>query len=269
MAKDFAVITIHGMGDTKIDYYKSFEKKLRNRVGKDAWDAKVHLEHVYYQDLLQGEQEDYYEDSDDEHDLRWDILRKLMIFGFNDAAAIEHSLRKDEKLYIDVHKTIAAAFDNAYRELGNQAKPVFVVAQSLGAQQVSNYLWDAQNKKRLFLTPGAGSPEQQAFRQFSHCKQFITTGCNIPLFKAGLPKPENFKQPNPEFTWHNYFDADDVLGYPVRKIAPSFADDWIEDRKVSVGRLFTGWNPASHTRYWTDKDVLNPIAKDIKAILGL
>lgn len=28
MAKDFAVITIHGMGDTKIDYYKSFEKNL-------------------------------------------------------------------------------------------------------------------------------------------------------------------------------------------------------------------------------------------------
>ena len=28
MAKDIAVITIHGMGDTKKDYYQSFEKNL-------------------------------------------------------------------------------------------------------------------------------------------------------------------------------------------------------------------------------------------------
>lgn len=269
MAKDFAIITIHGMGDTKKDYYKSFEKKLRNRVGKDTWDSKVHLEHVYYQNLLQGEQEDYYEDSDDEHDLRWDILRKLMIFGFNDAAAIEHSLRKDGKLYIDVHRRIATAFDNAYGKLGNQAKPVFVVAQSLGAQQVSNYLWDAKKNLRFFSDQGPGDEEMRKFCRLNSCKQFITTGCNIPLFKAGLPDPKNFDRPNLEFTWHNYFDADDVLGYPIRKIAPSFEVDWIEDHKVSVGGLFTGWNPASHTRYWTDKDVLNPIAKDIKAILGV
>jgi len=137
--------------------------------------------------LLQGNQEEYWEDSNDEHDLHWDFLRKFMIFGFSDAASIEHSLRTDGKLYKDVHQKIATAFDNAYEKIGNQAKPVFVIVHSLGAQEVSNYIWDAQNNKRLFSEPGPGDDAMRDFRRFSTCKQFITTGCNIPLFKAGLP----------------------------------------------------------------------------------
>ena len=49
MPKDFAIITIHGMGDTKEDYYKGLETGLRKEVGEDTWDSRVHLEHVYYQ----------------------------------------------------------------------------------------------------------------------------------------------------------------------------------------------------------------------------
>ena len=156
MAKDFAIITVHGMGDTDINYFKSLETRLKNKVGKDIWGSRVHLEHVYYQGLLQGNEEEYWEASDDEHGLRWDFLRKLMIFGFSDAASIKHSLRKDGKLYKDVHQKIATAFDNAYEALNNQAKPVFVIVQSLGAQQVSNYIWDAQHDLRLFSVPGPG-----------------------------------------------------------------------------------------------------------------
>jgi len=268
MAKDFAIITVHGMGDTNINYYKSIGKKLRQAVGKDTWDSRVHLESVYYQDLLQGNQEEYWEDSDDEHGLRWDFLRKFMLFAFSDAASIEHSLHNDKVLYKAVHQKIATAFDNAYIALGNEAKPVFLIAQSLGGQEVSNYIWDAQANQHFFSAPGPGDAEQKAFRRFSTCKQFITTGCNIPVFKAGLIDPKNFQRPNDDFTWHNYFDVDDVLGYPVKKMAPSFDVDWVNDLKVSVGGFFTGWNPASHTKYWTDKDVVGPIAQDIKSILA-
>ncbi len=48
MAKDLAIITVHGMGETKNDYYEKLEKKLRKAVGKDMWDSRVHLEPVYY-----------------------------------------------------------------------------------------------------------------------------------------------------------------------------------------------------------------------------
>ena len=95
MPKEVAVITVHGMGTTGQDYYKSLARKLRRAVGRDTWDEKVHLEPVYYQGLLQGNQEDVWEDMDDEYKLRWDFLREFMLFSFSDAAAIEHSLQSD------------------------------------------------------------------------------------------------------------------------------------------------------------------------------
>ena len=53
MAKDVAIITLHGMGTTEPDYYHGLAKKLRKAVGVAEWDERVHLEPVYYQDLLQ------------------------------------------------------------------------------------------------------------------------------------------------------------------------------------------------------------------------
>ncbi len=267
MPKDIAIITVHGMGDTQEDYYKDLERKLRKAVGREIWDDRVHLEHVYFQGLLQGNQEEMWDAMDDEYHLRWDSLRKFMLFSFSDAVAIEHSLHKDKVLYIAVHQTIATAFDNAYVALGNEAKPVILIAQSLGGQEVSNYIWDAMNDLRLFEQPGEGDETQRAFRRLSTCRHFVTTGCNIPLFKSGLSDPQNFGRPNTDFTWLNFFDRDDVLGYPIHTMAASFDVNWVEDHEVSVGGFFSGWNPFSHVKYWTDRDVINPIAEKITAIL--
>ena len=51
-------------------------------------------------------------------------------------------------------------------------------------------------------------------------------------------------------------------------MSDEFNVDWIRDKKVGVGGLFTGWNPASHGQYWTDKDVLKPIAQDIEDLIA-
>lgn len=265
MSKKIAIITVHGMGDTNPNYYKSFEKKLRKYVGKALWDDKVHLESVYYQDLLQSPQEEYWAEIDDQYSLRWDFLRKFMLFSFSDAASIEHSLRNDLILYKAVHQKIATAFDNSFEKIGN--RPVILVAHSLGGEQVSNYIWDAMEGKRLFADPGTGTPEEK-FRRLGTCQKFVTIGCNIPIFRAGLSDPKLFKQPNKKFKWENYFDADDVLGFPIKNMSEAFNVKWISDNKVSVGGFLTGWNFASHGMYWTDKDVVKPIANEITSILG-
>jgi len=268
VAKSVAIITIHGMGDTNPNYFRGLEKKLRKYVGKSLWDEQVHLESTFYQDLLQGHQEDYWIEIDDQYSLKWDFLRKFMLFSFSDAASIEHSLRNDKKLYLNVHKKIANAFDNAFEELGNEPKPVIVVAHSLGCEQISNYIWDAMENKRFFEIPDPDIPEQQdKFRRLNTCRKFVTTGCNIPIFRAGLDTPLVFKRPNQKFKWQNYFDAHDVLGYPIKNMSDSFNVDWISDKKINVGGFLTGWNPASHGEYWTDKDAVKPIANEIKSLL--
>ena len=268
MSKVVAIITIHGMGETNPNYHKSFEKELRKYVGQASWDETVHLESVYYQGLLQANQEEYWEEIDDIYSLRWDFLRKFMLFSFSDAVSIEHSLRNDLVLYKAVQQKIATAFDNSFEKLGDESRPVIVVAQSLGCEQISNYIWDAMEGKRLFSTPGTGTSEQQKFRRLNSCHKLITTGCNIPIFRAGLNTPQLFERPNQNFNWENYFDADDVLGYPMKNLSDSFKVDWISDYKVSVGGFLSGWNPASHGKYWTDKDVVKPIANEITRILN-
>ncbi len=260
MAKDVAIITLHGMGTTEPDYYRALEKKLRRAVGVDEWDARVHLEPVYYQDLLQGQQDDVWDEMNEEHDLRWDFLRKFMLFAFSDAASTEHSLRTfDRTLYNAVHQKIAEAFDKSWVELGSEAKPVILIAQSLGCEQASNYIWDARTGKRFFAGPSTVSDEVDAFRRLGSCSHLVTTGCNIPIFKSGLVSPQIFSRPNPDFAWHNYFDKDDVLGYPMRAMGSAFKVDWLYDHAISVGGFLTGWNPVSHTNYWTDRDLIEPV----------
>ena len=269
MAKDVAIITLHGMGSTQTDYYRNLERKLRKVVGATTWDARVHLQPVYYQDLLQGRQEDVWDDMDDEHDLRWDFLRQFMLFAFSDAASIEHSLQTpDQTLYKAVHQRIAEAFDKSFVELGNEAKPVILIAQSLGCEQASNYIWDAMTGKRFFEGPSTVSSELDAFRRLGSCTHFVTTGCNIPIFKSGLTTPEIFARPRPDLVWHNYFDKDDVLGYPMRQMGAPFKVNWLLDHEISVGGFLTGWNPVSHLKYWTDKDLIRPVGDYIEGHLA-
>jgi hypothetical protein len=68
--------------------------------------------------------------------------------------------------------------------------------------------------------------------------------------------------------WDNYYDPDDVLGWPVKQLDPHGQTyDWVQDHAISAGNFLTGWNPASHLGYWTDKDVLNPMVRSIRTLL--
>ena len=266
MNKEISVVTIHGMGNTERDYYKPLERKLKKYVGTRTWNTKVHLESVFYQDLLQGNQEDYWDKSDDKYNLKWDFLRKFMLFGFSDAGSIEHSLHDDLALYKAVHAKIADALDKCLAKLGDANKPVFLICHSLGCEQLSNYIWDSQHEQRYFKDD-VGTQEQKTFRRLKSCKALITTGCNIPIFKAGLEHAKLFSRLNDDFEWHNYFDSSDVLGYPMQHMSPSYKVNWLKDHRVKVGNFLTGWNPLSHGGYWEDKDVLKPIAKMIQSCI--
>ena len=56
--------------------------------------------------------------------------------------------------------------------------------------------------------------------------------------------------------WINFYDPDDVLGYPLRQINHKYA--FIEDRHINAGGILTSWIPLSHSVYWTDNDMIKP-----------
>jgi hypothetical protein len=166
--------------------------------------------------------------------------------------------------YIEVQKEIMQALDKLYVELGNNDKPVIIIAQSLGCQVISNYIWDAKHDSGIFngLEPDA-SAQLKSFRRLNSCVHLLTTGCNIPMFVAGLNPIEAIQKPNNEFTWFNYYDRDDVLGWPLSPLSDSYGA-LVKDHEINAGGIFSSWNPWSHGQYWTDKDVLNSLIDRIR-----
>ena len=66
--------------------------------------------------------------------------------------------------------------------------------------------------------------------------------------------------PGLKASWVNLYDADDVIGYPLRSLNEAYRDAVTEDRPVDVGSIFTRWNPFSHVGYWSNGKVADSIA---------
>lgn len=275
MAKTVALVTIHGMGDTDKDYYADFYDEIRDRVDPAVWDKTI-FRSIYYQDELQHQQQDIFNRMRTEID--WKKLRKFLLFGFSDAASIEHRKSDDDSAYFRVQMKILEALDAVWLDAGEQPVPVILLAQSLGCQVVSNYIWDA---KPGFLPPAGvwaydlgdgvdeGSP-RDLFRRLRSLERLYTTGCNIPIFVAGHKRIVAISRPNNNFEWHNFYDEDDVLGWPLQPLSPSYRR-LVNDIPVNAGggvfgTVFKSWNPFSHGQYWTDGEVLRPLAAALEAL---
>jgi hypothetical protein len=203
--------------------------------------------------------------------LRWDGLRELMLFGLSDAASLEHKKELALSPYWQTQQLILQRLDEIFDQLGGDrdggAPAVAVVAQSLGCQVVSNYIWDAQQPRAYAgiwsapLNDGvpADSPRDR-FRRMRSLQRLMTTGCNIPVFVAGHTtiEPIDRRKLGAGFRWINQFDPDDVLGWPLAQLSAPYAA-LVEDHAVNT--------PYSHTQYWSTDSVLDRIAGALKEVL--
>ena len=278
MAKDLAVIVVHGMGDTKRNYDSDLKKKLRDRLGDARWQRIAWIK-VYYQAVLQENQERVFRDSKIQSDIDWLKLRKFVLFGFSDAASMESKPYKDGSIYQQIQQKVLNAIDEARIALEDPRKPILIIAHSLGCQVMSNFIWDAQQS-----TPESGvfRPDlpdpigkqtlNDQFRRLKTLRSFITSGCNIPIFVAGRAegdiKPILVNSRGWRFRWENYFDPDDVLGWPLQPLSPAYKAAVVVDKPINAGGPLNSWTPMSHSAYWTDSSFLRPVTKAISTILG-
>lgn len=280
MNKRAALVTVHGMGNTAHGYSKTLQKGLQKRLG----DKFQHLliEEVLYQDILQANEDKVWQRTAPK--VRWKALREFILFGFADAASLESGKEKPGSVYRLAQENIARVLLDVKRKTDDDAL-LIIIAHSLGGQVMSNYFWDANqaaNPVGIWRHPEAfaalfnqGQPlsaEELHFMRGRTLGTFITTGCNIPIFVAAhatnniLPM-----QPNEHFRWENYYDKDDVLGWPLADLSPQY-ESVVKDIPVNagqgvIGRVLKSWNPLSHTQYWGDRQVLDPLAEKLKACL--
>ena len=282
MAKLGALI-IHGMGDQEYGFGDDMEKALSNRItdlGADPSD--VAWQQVHWAPVLEAKQEDLLDKLSAANNLDWMWLRKFVINSLGDAIAyLKRVDFQSPDVYGSIHEIVHNRVVELRAALGDEDKPLIVIAHSLGGVIMSNYIWDEQ--KHATAGQGLGG---NPFEKMETLSAFFTFGCNISLvslaydpilsidfppsglsthFPAATP-PDDLKD---TAKWVNFFDADDVLGYPLKALSPTYRTAVSEDVEVNVGGLFTSWNPASHTRYWTDRDLVRPVAQGIVDVLNL
>ncbi len=214
--KKIAVLTLHGMGKTERNYSKVLHESSAQRVGEVAWNESVHFHPIYYQDILQGNQNAVWARSKSQVD--WKKLRQFFLFSFSDATSLESNKAGIKSAYYLTQKVILDALIDAYHEMG-KAGPLEIIAHSLGCQVISNYLWDASRPKGasagIWSQDSVHKPDDPDLNRFARGKslnRLFTTGCNIPIFVAGQRDIKPIPKLNKVFQWHNYYDEDDVLG---------------------------------------------------------
>jgi hypothetical protein len=68
--------------------------------------------------------------------------------------------------------------------------------------------------------------------------------------------------------WCNYYDRDDVMGFPLRPLSTSFSESVTEDVQLNSGNVFESWNPLSHHGYWNEKRFLRLVASQLANVQG-
>lgn len=267
MTAQIGVFVVHGMGVQAPNFADDFVAEVNDRLDNlDVEPSLIAWQPAYWADLLNGSEQALWDKLARSSDLDWVTIRKFFINFFADAIAYQRVPRMTHDMYRDIHTRIHDHLVALRHSLGDQDKPLIVVAHSLGSVIISNYIWDQQKGK------GLGT---NAFESMETLTGLVTFGSNIPLFTLALPEIQSITFPpatlpthlKARAKWLNFFDADDVLGYPLKPLSPSYGNAVSEDIEINVGGLLTSWNPISHTEYWTDNDFTKPVARLISDIV--
>ncbi len=280
-ADKIGLLVIHGMGAQKEGFSLGFQEEVGKRLGKNL-DRFVWQE-VHWADALEdreselwGRMESAKEPNGDRIPLDWQTIRDFVLHNFGDALAY-HRDAQAESAYKDIHEIVSLRLQLLQRSLPSATSPIIVIAHSLGAHIMSNYIWDFQSatpKKPFTLEP------------IPNLAAMISFGCNIPLFSLSFAKATPIDLPGKGITkaelieasrWLNFVDRDDVLGWPLRPLyeessakmtkSEQLTVSKIEDREINVGGLITAWNPAAHGAYWEDNDFTSPVANYLLTML--
>lgn len=280
------VLVVHGMGEqSEEDFGVTFIAEMRRRLAERGVNpGAVAFRRGYWADLLNAREQALLEGAAAGGPLRYHALRGFVVNALGDAVAYRRGSADRNNLYYAVHARLLAHLRALRATLGGVDAPLVVVAHSLGSVVASDFIWDAQHPAR-----GCGVAAEAAagtdFERMRTLAGLVTFGSNIPLFTLALPRVLAVAPPRASpalapavraaAAWHNYYDPDDVLGWPLKTLAPgaplgegeyAYADAVDADHAVDVGGPLTAWNPLSHTAYWRDASFLDPAADQIAAV---
>lgn len=270
MYKRVGVLFVHGLGGVADDYSHDTISELRERIaGRGLNRDEIAWQAVYWNHLLSEKENRLWVDLSSGNDLNWAKLRKFFIHAFGTVNAYRSADRSPGSLYRRIHETVRDSVKELRGKLGDQDKPLLIVAHSFGSMIMSDYIWDRQKGKDQELFGAT------AFERMETLSGMVTMGSNIPLCTAGLDAVTAIDFPPPTLAaplsskarWLNLYDSDDVLGWPLKPLSDSYSKVVSDDMEVSVGNILTAWNPTNHAAYWNDDTVIKPTLYLLASIL--
>ena len=261
MSKKIFILTIAGMGTKKPGYSnKLVQDVLRYAEGSPLENNFKVLECFPYNDTgIDRNQDDMFDRIESENNLGGILsLRKFVLENIGDAMTFEHSSSNPESPYQKIHRYLREKIEEVNQIMaGCDDAKLVIVGASLGIQVLMTYIWDADNDKGIF--------EQEPATNNNNLKNLsylATFGCSIPLFLSGYSEDQiiAIEKRNEEFTWDNYYDKDDVVGWPLHKLSPSY-NNLVNDHEINCGSYV-----GSHVRYWKDKDFTKPFTQKLIAL---
>lgn len=280
--KKIGVVVVHGIGsqgdkrpDTsgEITFSKEMHKRVMKGLGPQT--ADVAWREVFWSDVLQGRQDAYLKKI--KRKTGWDTVRKFVMSNLSDAASYQLTPDGLDRTYQDIHQRVEDTIRDMEADIGPDGQ-IVILAHSLGGHIMSNYIYDQQAHMRR--NDGQGM-HGSALQNMTTVSGLITFGCNIPVFVfsypeedvtpidfpgTALPDAKRFKT-----WWYNFYDKQDILGYPMADTSPAYGDlskaKKLRDVSINAGSTFSAWNPLSHNAYWRDSDVIDPIVRFIQNML--
>lgn len=284
MAPRVGVAVIHGMGSQDEKFATRFEAELLAALKREkVKSADVAIQPIWWAEVVGPRQRELLDRLNEKKDLEWGRLRGFVVEALADAIAYQKTVKptappdQETRIYELVHRLIGREMHALAGKVSANA-PLVIVAHSLGCHMISNFIYDAdKHLDKNDCVIDKNSP----FETFKTLTSIFTFGCNIPLFLLAnntydpITFPRDLsavfpgKDPRAVAKWTNFYDPDDVLGFPLKPLSPQFRETVNEDRAINAGGFFTAWSPLSHSGYWTDGDVIKPIAKRLSEILKL
>lgn len=235
MAIKVAVVVIHGIGSQKDTFADATINEINDWVADKGYNSnEIAWKSVYWANILEPRQIKFMDDivSNRDNDIDFIKLRRFIMSAIGDAAAYQNIKGVGNSTYTQIHQRVKADIKDLYdNPLGQQPCPLIIMAHSLGGHIMSNHIWDIQRDN---------FPEPSDFENMKHVAGMITFGCNISLFALAHPNLEPFKFPGESLSdagkvrakWLNFYDPDDVLGYPLRQINNQY--QFIGDKHINA-----------------------------------
>ncbi|PJN64543.1 MULTISPECIES: chemotaxis protein [Paenibacillus] len=272
MTKPIAVLIIHGLGMQKENFAEPFIHSLKDSFKQyntlEITQEPLIIKPVYWAQIFEGREEELKCKLFHGHDLHFEKLRHIMFHYLADAVAYQ-PLEVNDHNYMAVHNTISTALHELSEEAGYDA-PLCVISHSLGTVIASNYFYDRQNSAQW--KPKIINADS-ALERGDTLSLFYSCGTTLPLWSLRykdfdkpiqVPSP-TFASSQPDFTgeWVNFFDNDDILGYPLKPVHPAYEKVVSEDIQMNVGNWKSYWNPLSHNGYFSSQNVIDRIVQGL------